>query len=111
MTQMIETATQLYLNTLQQKVNEHYQQNFSNLTPPVYTLEPGRKYVKVVQNDTTHTGRSVHSFIDKATGDLYKPAGWKAPAKDARYNLIRDAATLKKVIDPYGSYLYKQTAR
>ena len=25
--------------------------------------------------------RSIHAFIDKQTGDLYKPAGVNAPAK------------------------------
>lgn len=28
--------------------------------------------------------RSVHCFIDRATGDILKAAGWKAPAPNAR---------------------------
>ena len=30
---------------------------------------------------------SVHCFIDKQTGEVYKPASWKAPAKYVRYDL------------------------
>jgi len=30
---------------------------------------------------------SVHCFIDKNTGEVYKPASWKAPAKIVRYDL------------------------
>ena len=30
---------------------------------------------------------SVHCFIDKQTGEVYKPASWKAPAKIVRYDL------------------------
>ena len=30
---------------------------------------------------------SVHCFIDKNTGEVYKPASWKAPAKHVRYDL------------------------
>ena len=30
---------------------------------------------------------SVHCFVDKNTGEVYKPASWKAPAKIVRYDL------------------------
>ena len=30
---------------------------------------------------------SVHCFIDKNTGEVYKPASWKAPAKIVRFDL------------------------
>ena len=30
---------------------------------------------------------SVHCFIDKKTGEVYKPASWKAPAKIVRFDL------------------------
>ena len=33
--------------------------------------------------------RSVHAFIDQKTGDVFKPASFKAPAKIARYNVLR----------------------
>ena len=31
---------------------------------------------------------SVTAFIDKNTGEVYKPASWKAPAKNVRFDLI-----------------------
>lgn len=42
-------------------------------------FEIGNKYIKVI-----HVGSSeaVHSFIDKKTGDIWKAATWKAPAKN-----------------------------
>jgi hypothetical protein len=85
-----------------------------------YTLEPGRKYIRVVReetwnsiNETTnHYGpvsKRVHAFIDNATGDIYKAASWKTPAKNgARFNVVNDIETLLRVCDPYGSYLYKR---
>ena len=30
---------------------------------------------------------SVHCFVDKQTGEVYKPASWKAPAKHVRFDL------------------------
>ena len=47
----------------------------------------GRKYHKIFM---TINGKrdSIHAFIDKKTGDVFKPASIKAPAKHARYNLL-----------------------
>ena len=34
-----------------------------------------------------YTAGSVHCFVDKQTGEVYKPASWKAPAKHVRFDL------------------------
>ena len=34
-----------------------------------------------------YTAGSVHCFIDKKTGEVYKAASWKAPAKNVRFDL------------------------
>jgi hypothetical protein len=85
-----------------------------------YVLGAGRKYIRVVRQETwndtneatNHFGRvsqSVHAFIDIATGDIYKAASWKAPAKNgARFNVVNDFERLLQVCDPYGGYLYKR---
>lgn len=70
---------------LQKMVNEHFAQNLSNLTPPEIVVMNGSKNVRVVRKEP-HT-RSVHCFINKETGDIYKAAGWAAPAKHARGNI------------------------
>ena len=31
---------------------------------------------------------SVTAFVDKQTGEVYKPASWKSPAKHVRFNLL-----------------------
>ena len=48
--------------------------------------ETGRKYHKIIMVDSSG-GRSVHAFVDKKTGEVYKSASWKAPAKGVRYDL------------------------
>ena len=40
--------------------------------------------------ETESGSRSVHAFIDKKTGEVYKPASFKAPAKHVRYNLLSE---------------------
>jgi len=69
-----------------------------------FIIEPGRKYLKVVM---VSNQRSVHAFVDAETGDLYKAASWRAPAKGVRYNLINDMNILRKNADWAGSYLYR----
>jgi hypothetical protein len=52
--------------------------------------------------------RSVHCFIDKKTGEMYKSSSWKAPAKGVRYDLrlIKDREWLLENADWAGGYLY-----
>ena len=71
-----------------------------------FILESGRKYHKIVM---VNNQRSVHAFIDKKTGEVYKAASFKAPAKGVRYNLliIKDREWLFENADWSGSYLYK----
>jgi DNA-dependent RNA polymerase auxiliary subunit epsilon len=68
--------------------------------------ETGRKYHKIIMS--ANGSRSVHAFIDKKTGQIYKSASWKAPAKGVRYDLrlIKDREWLLENADWAGSYLY-----
>ena len=52
-----------------------------------FIIESGRKYHKIIM--VTESGsRSVHAFVDKKTGQLYKSASFKAPAKGVRFDQI-----------------------
>ena len=57
-----------------------------------------------------YTAGSVHCFIDRQTGEVYKPASWKAPAKHVRFDLrlIQDREFLfnPNNIDWAGGHLY-----
>ena len=72
-----------------------------------YQVETGKKYHKVVFIDGGGS-RSVHAFVDKQTGEVYKSASWKAPAKGVRYDLrlIADREWLFENADWSGGYLY-----
>ena len=72
--------------------------------PYKFYIESGRKYHKIVM-ETESQSKSVHAFVDKKTGEVYKPASYKAPAKGVRY-LITQLADNPHICDPYGSFLY-----
>ena len=91
--------------------SQHHQQKIDELkngiSPIDYVIESGKKYHKVVFIDGGG-GRSVHCFVDKQTGQVYKSASWKAPAKGVRYDLrlIKDREYLLENADWAGGYLY-----
>ena len=83
--------------------------------PPDYkfVIESGRKYhkiIEVIDNGPNRMGpsRSVHAFITKTTGEVYKAASWKAPAKHVRFDLriIEQREHVLASADWAGSYLY-----
>jgi len=60
-----------------------------------FIIKKGRKYLKIInqqfdtfQDRNEYRDGSVHAFIDRETGDVYKPAGYNKPAKHVRYNLL-----------------------
>lgn len=53
----------------------------------VFLIEEGTKFYKIVRQYVNGSGRSVYAFIDKETGNIFKAASWRAPAKHARGNV------------------------
>ena len=82
---------------------EDYDSKYPTGSDGDFCAQSGRRYFKIV-----HGGRSVHAFVDKTTGDVFKPASWRGPAKIARYNLLDDASYQKCLsrADWAGGYLY-----
>jgi len=72
-----------------------------------FYIESGRKYHKIIM-ETGCGSRSVHAFVDKKTGEVYKSASWKSPAKGVRYDLriIEQREWLLEHADWAGGYLY-----
>ena len=68
-----------------------------------FSITVGKKYYKIIQNRG-----GVHAFVDKQTGEVYKPASWKSPAKHVRYDLriINQREYVLSHADWAGGYLY-----
>ena len=84
-----------------------------------FIVKKGRKYLKIINQQYDDMGPnpsyeykngSVHAFIDRETGDVYKPASWAKPAKHVRYNLLersdRNFLFDWKNVGWAGGYLY-----
>ena len=96
--------------------HEYHQKQIANLKEGIcnyeFVIESGRKYHKIIMvidnGPDRSPSRSVHAFIEKKTGQIYKSASWKSPAKGVRYDLriIEQREWLLQNADWASSYLY-----
>ena len=102
---------------------EEQLQKIEDVTENLYKWDykVGKKFIKVFNlqyeeaneyynRKAGYRAGSVTAFIDKNTGEVYKPASWKAPAKHVRFDLrlIKDREFLhnSKNTDWAGGHLY-----
>lgn len=89
-----------FMDALQVMINDYYvSQGYSFEAPTVSIGKGGRKYIRIVRQDMSQ--RSVHCFIEVATGDILKAASWASPAKYARGNIFNKNMLLG--VGPYGA--------
>ena len=119
-----DEAMENFLTKLTENGRE-YIKRYSLIDDVVFKTDGGRKYLKVksyetrVNNDYNTDGTaittlvedtrgSIHCFVDSTTGDIYKPAGWRAPytkGNNAVRGNIYDSSTFIKT-DLHGGWLY-----
>ena len=124
-----ENYRRYHINTLNGNLHGNYPEYareqldaIENGTANLYrfVVKTGKRYYKIVQQEfetwekSKYYGQyrdgSVHCFVDKETGDVYKPASWKAPAKHIRFT-FQNVDHLKFLLNPdnvdwAGGYLY-----
>ena len=99
-----------------------YVDSFKHMDSVTFRADGGSKYIKVksfqINIDTDYeTGQkrlvgglkgSIHCFVEKTTGNIFKPAGWKSPytkGNNAVRGNIYDSSTFEKT-DLHGGWLY-----
>ena len=114
-------AMDKFLNKLTENGKE-YIKRYKLIDDVVFKIDGGTKFLKVKYFETNistdyETGKvtktkdtkgSIHCFVDKNTGDIYKPAGWKSPytkGKNPVRGSIYDESTFENT-DLHGGWLY-----
>ena len=102
-----------------------YVDTFDYMESVEFRPDGGKKYIKVKQfqknwhtnynDDGTKTkylvggdSGAIHCFVEKSTGNIFKPAGWKTPylkGMNAVRGNIYDESTFEKT-DMHGGWLY-----
>lgn len=96
MTPEVSVAVDSLMVWLNEQMMVHARKNGVHYSVTTITMSAGgRKFVKL-----TRDGNSVYCFIDVTTGEVFKPASWKAPAEHARGNVL-DQSTWG-CFGPYG---------
>ena len=111
LSQKVEKWTYGLCKSLEQNYQQSSPNSSSNKT---FKMELGRKYWKIVQTDIDADGKvwsgGVHAFVDRNTGQVYKPASYKSPAKHVRYDMRiinnREQLHNPTFTDWAGGYLY-----
>ena len=100
----VRTHVQTLCDVLVQNYKNRYPNSSNDME---FVMEAGRKYYKINQVNDGYSG-GVHAFIDKKTGDVFKPASWRGPAKIVRYNLLNPISREDcfNRADWAGGYLY-----
>ena len=116
-----DEAMDVFCNKLEEDAGE-YIERFNHMDSVKFKACGGRKYIKVkyftTNVDTNYetgektlvedTRGSIHCFVEKTTGDIFKPAGWRAPylkGNNAVRGNIYDASSFEKT-DMHGGWLY-----
>ena len=116
-----DVAMNVFCKRLEENVKP-YIATMNHMEKVVFGVDGGKKYIKVKYWSTTtskdyETGKtiinqdkrgSIHCFVESTTGDIFKPAGWKAPYTKGN-NCVRgniyDTSSFQKT-DMHGGWLY-----
>lgn len=101
--QEFDKALKSFLKGAQAKIDDNYKIHYQNLKPDKLVAKEGPRYIKIVTKHMSGSGESAWAFIDKGTGQIYKPASWKAPAKHARGSIF-DQDNGMRSITAYGPH-------
>lgn len=80
-----------FMAALQLKIGNAYANHHPETESPIMETMMGPRYIRIVRrNNAAEKSGSAYGFIDRANGDIFKPAGWRAPAKHRRGNIFED---------------------
>lgn len=99
-----------FIKRLEARLNEYrVAMGYTYFSHYIVTAQAGQKFTKVfrteVYADGSQNSRNIVAFVDIATGDIFKPASFKAPAKHARGN-VNSPEFGMEAIEPSGFVRY-----
>ena len=100
----IEAAFEVFVEQINEKLEEHYRVRFPSLTPETVHVQAGRAYWKLVKGTAAGKNQSVYGFVRKSDGAILKAATWRAPYTRGN-NYVRGYVMQDNAIDattPYG---------
>ena len=108
-----DQAMKKMLNFMKKPAEKQFKRSFpsthqaGNWEHPAH-LKKGPKFDRIVnvRANQPKQGLSVHFFVDKSNGDIYKPAGYNGRAKGVRGNIFEPKTYAR--FDVHGGWLYRR---
>lgn len=92
----------VFCATLEWETKKHFKVHYSNLKPPVFYPEMGKKYTRIVTE--SNGSRSVVCFVRNMDGAILKAASWKAPVtKSPRGSIFAENCDVGVNVSYYGA--------
>lgn len=93
----VEEATKQWAAELSEAWARHNAKHFPNVATPTAQIDEGPKYLRICRADGV--SRSAFAFVSRSDGFIWKPAGFKGPAKNfPRGNVL----SLDRPVSIYG---------
>lgn len=95
-------STSEFAHTFVFLLNEKFKDE-SEFSAKKFSAIAGKRFDKITQCTDKGESPSVHAFVERETGHVYKAATWAAPAKGVRFLSVEEAAEAATL---HGGYLY-----
>lgn len=83
----LRAALDDYLNAIRKAQDEHWEQMKFTIPKDEFSVTEGKRFWKIVSKGPGQQYGSVHCFVERETGDIYKAATFNSPAKGVRGNI------------------------
>ncbi len=83
-TETVDERIEGLLTRLRELNRKYFAEHYPRSEVPEISSTMGKKWIKVIRET------SVYAFIHMQTGEIFFPAGWRAPAKHARGNVYAE---------------------
>lgn len=88
--QRLDVAVQRFILTVQNKFIDDYGLNHPNLPIPTVSFKSTSKYILITNKWLT--GATIFVFIDKKTGNIYRPISWRKHEEVPCANIFDEAS-------------------
>lgn len=87
----VEDAIESFRDMMEKRQQFHFDNEFPDMKwIAKISLKKGSKFMRLFDNSTDGCGTCVRAFVNLSTGQIYKPASHKIPAKHARGNVFNE---------------------
>jgi len=95
-----DTCLGAFVAQEQARFDAHHARSTPSIARVVVTVERLRRFVRVAKGSSGDLSRSVHCFVEIATGQVYRSESWKAAGRPVAVNIYDVQAPVVACVMP-----------